>query len=219
MRNLIKKILKEETEWFEDAVNNNIYTPKVGDTFYIPKHNYSVRIKSTYCDEDYIPQEKKEYGGDEWGVVSYMDYGCIVYIETNEHHGIWRDSDNREGVNLGWVQVLIDKKYWVQEKNMNEQEEDFGWLDLPELPEGDSYEDKVRYALLNTEFELRLEDNRFYIIWLNNGGNSGAMVNHKKDRFTPEIMIPELKKVVDHHKGEWYQPFYEKLYNILIQIK
>lgn len=217
-RNLIKRILREENEWFEDAVDSNVYIPKVGDTFYIPKHKYRVRIKSIKCDKNFIPKEKKE-SSTGWGIVTFMDYGCQVFIESDAY-GKWETSNDREGIKLGWVHVLIDKGYWVQERNMNEQEEDFSWVNLPELPEGDSYVDKVRYALLNTEFDVRiLDDNKHYSIYLNNGNNSGTLVNQRKDRFTPEIILPELYDVVDKHRNEWYHPFYMKLYNILRQIK
>lgn len=102
-------------------------------------------------------------------------------------------------------------------KILKEQEEDFSWVNLPE---GDTYLDKVRYALLNTEFELQSEeDGRYYKIWLDNAENSGNMINRRADRFKPEVIIPELKDVVKHHKNEWYHPFYKKLYDILVQIK
>lgn len=118
MKDLIKKILKEENEWFEDAVNSDFYTPKVGDLFYVPQHGYRVKIKHIQCEENFEPYKRKEMGSS-WGILTYMDYGCKVYISSDEH-GKWEDGSNIDGINLGWVQILIDKKYWVQQGNMNE---------------------------------------------------------------------------------------------------
>ena len=205
----------ENDEWLDSLSKemSNIYIPKVGDTFYLPKHRYRVRIKSIICDENLTPS-KKTVSHYEWGIINYMDYDCDIDIETNQS-GEWK-SENRS-VKLGWIQVLINQKYWIQEKNINEQEEDFSWLDVSNVPDqNSSYIDRVKYALKNTEFSVT-EDLAYTSIEI----KEGSLLTYPTRHFIRSSVLDGINDVIgiDYHKNEWYYPIYQRLYDILIQFE
>lgn len=207
MRNLIKKILKESKDGLILHIGEIVI---VNGTFQDKEFNNKIgTVKYFKADGDIVGIEFEGWTGGHDGRISFRrNTGSIWEFFTS------RKALKIYGYTIKPVDIDSDKFF------ISEQEDDFSWVNLPELPEGDTYLDKVRYSLLNTEFELQSEeDGRHYKIWLNNAENSGNMINHRADRFKPEVIIPELKDVVKHHKNEWYHPFYKKLYDILVQIK
>jgi hypothetical protein len=231
MRNLIKKILKEsedELEWMDNAIGN-VYIPKVGDVFYIPSHNYSLRITKIKCDGRDATKWKTQHTID-WGNVQFMDYGCNISYETN-YSGDWLTREDYSS-ELGWIHVLIEKGYWVGEDKINEQEEDFSWVNLPETPRDDSYAERVRYALENTEFKFVYQP-------LSNGGtavmitdtteNPSILLTRPEEEFTRKDVLNQSqyilsvlhKQRVDTHfisELENIINIHKRLYNILKQV-
>ena len=125
---------------------------------------------------------------------------------------------------MGYEEIPTNRAYLtfvkqIPENTLKESEDDFDWVEIPEVPKMHSYVDKVRYALLNTEFQLKCSD--VCQIWLNHPTDkemSGVMVSERGPYFKHEIILSDVKNTVDNHKLEWYHPYYVKLYNILKQI-
>lgn len=106
-------------------------------------------------------------------------------------------------------------------KILKEQEDDFSWVNLPELPfSGGTYTSEVEYALRNTDFWFHvdkgiLNDPDIYQI----KHEDGTLISFLPSEFRPSRILPYLEDIIRNHPNEWYTPLYRKLYDILIQIK
>lgn len=205
MRNLIKNILREHEE---PSINE-------GDIYKVSHNGNLIRLDRLICDG----KRGKITMDSGWGKIEINHDGCGFYTSISDDNGVtWSFRDRL--VEKEWLKVLLQKKYWVLQQGytnyfdeLNESEDDFSWLDLPELPKGDSYLEKVKYALVNTKYWLEERNNSIYIYC-----SKGLIINPKRVNFTPEQLLDYLRRVVTVGKGEWYYPLYKDLYDILIQI-
>ena len=122
MRNLIRKILKEENE-----EKNQI---DIGDIFYIPKTKVLIRITDINCSG--VPR-MKEHNTTDWGKQEIYYDGCDLKYEVSRDKGVTWEYEEEDGhwVEVSWIQNIVEKGYWeLLQKDidffdqLNENEED-----------------------------------------------------------------------------------------------
>ena len=127
MRNLIKNILKEETNRFD---------VREGDIYSIEGiRGRLVRIENITCNG--INEGTLEKLTDRWGKVKFYHDGCYLKYKVSDDNGkgwYWDDGDSEYRVEKNWVNFIIEKGFWNLEMrddvdffNINEAEDDFGW--------------------------------------------------------------------------------------------
>ena len=102
MRNLIKKILKEEIE-----DHSNI---KVGDMFEIPEIKRVVIIDKIICDNS--RKGTYTHNSDKWGRIEFYDDGCDVIFKISDEGKTWDEYGYT--MEKGWADVLIEKGEWIK---------------------------------------------------------------------------------------------------------
>jgi hypothetical protein len=162
MRNLIRKILKENTE-------ERTYNIEVGDIYKIPTNPRVLVMISDYdCRGD---KSIKTNHSVEWGYVKYYHDGCYVKYKISYDDGqTWSYESGSDGhwVEVGWINLLVEKDWWI----LVHKREDF-FDKLNESEDLEWAEDAIKAPLISV-------GDVFYIV------DNGAGSNPKPLDYKPE---------------------------------
>jgi len=198
MRNIIKKILKEG--YWEELYKSKRYVQKfdVGERVVM---NGTVGGKSITNELGTVLKYKHTGGGtghphrvylikfDSWNDKERNFLMSPVQADQNREFIDSRCSDGS-----CWYSTSDNLEPAPNTDNvfdqLNESEDDFDWVDLPESPKDNSYAEKVRYALENTEFKLV-----YYTLFEGDlvqikvrGDNPSTLLSGMLKDFTPEYV-------------------------------
>ena len=101
MRNLIKKILKEDYNQKSEI--------GVGDVYHIPLIGFFLMVTDIECDDNNEGDKKRETTT--WGEVTYYDNGCTIKYRRSLDGGKTWEKEIAE-IESGWLKFLIRHDYW-----------------------------------------------------------------------------------------------------------
>ena len=104
MRDLIKKILKEESEDYSHI--------KSGDMYEIPSLGVLVMVDKIVCDSIKTGQQRQYVDERGWGWIEWYADGCaLIYRKSHDKGKTWDKWNHR--IQRGWANVMIKKGHWV----------------------------------------------------------------------------------------------------------